>query len=212
MRTVLASLLAGSLLFAGGCRTLGSVEVHAPPQYDEAGVPSDMYYEKLARRTSEMAADGEIPSDPHEAFVLAMQELDDRGVEIEPKAEGVEQWDKFTTTLPATVYTSKNWDQMDEATKAVVLWHEIVHLREYDEHTPLLMGLMYVTAEGRWALEVQAYRETFRVRRIFGDTEENIRAAMMPTAEKLYEGYELGPMPRDYALGKAVEIWMEDSR
>jgi hypothetical protein len=212
MRKVLASLLVGSLFLVGGCRTLSSVKVHGPPQYDEQGVPSDPYYENVARRTSEMAEEGVIPTDPHEAHVAAMQLVEEAGVDIVPKAEGIEQWEKFTTTFPKTIFVAKNWDEMDEATQAVVLWHEIVHLREYEAHTPLLMGLMYATAEGRWAIEVQAYRESFRVRRLFGQSEEEIQARMLPTAEKLYEAYELGAMPREYALDKAVEIWMEDSR
>lgn len=209
MRKLIAPLTA--CLFLTGCPALSSVKVHAPPQYED-GVPTDTFYEDLALRTSEMAPEGHIPSDPHEAWLLAMQEIEDNGIEIVPKAEGeFEQWTKFTTTFPSKIFTATHWDQMDEATQAVILWHEIVHLREYDEHTPLLMGLMYFTAEGRWALEVQAYRESFRVKRLFGVAEEQIRKEMRPRAERLYESYELGTMPREYAVEKAVEIWMLDS-
>jgi len=42
-------------------------------------------------------------------------------------------------------------------------------------------------------------------------SEEDIRKRMLPRAESLYTGYELGGMPKDYALQKAVEIWMLDS-
>lgn len=210
MRTVLLSVLLSSALFSiTGCKSLG-VRVHAPPTYAD-GVPSDTYYEKLAAETTDMSAEGQIPSDPHEAYLLAKQEIDDNGIEILPKAEGVEQWDRFTTTFPTKIFVAKGWDEYTEDRKAVILWHELVHVREYDRHTPLLMGLMYVTAEGRWALEVQAYRESFRVERLFGVPEDRIRENMQATAENLYEGYELGTMPREYAIGKAIEIWMLDA-
>jgi hypothetical protein len=140
-----------------------------------------------------------------------MQEIEDNGIRILPKAEGIEQWEKFTTTFPTKIFVAKNWDEMDEASQAVILWHEIVHVREYDAHTPLKMGLMYLVAEGRWALEVQAYRESYRVRRLFGATEEEIRKHMRPRAESLYTSYELGAMPKEYAIEKAIEIWMIDS-
>jgi hypothetical protein len=207
MRKLLAPLAACLLL--SGCPGT-SVRVHAPPQYAD-GVPSDTYYEKLAMRTSEMAPEGAIPSDPHEAWLVAMQEIEDHGIEILPKASGIEQWQKFTTTFPTKIYVSVDWDEKSEDVQAEILWHELVHVREYDEHGELLMGLMYITAEGRWALEVQAYRESFRVARTFGVPEERIRDRMHPRAESLYESYELGLMPREYAVEKAIEIWMLDS-
>lgn len=211
MRTVLTSTLFCSLFLLPGCKDLAA-QVHAPPQYSEDNVPSDLYYEDLAKRTSEMAAEGVIPSDPHEALLLAQQEIADNGIEIVPKAGDYEDWTKFTTTFPTKIFVSKGWDEKSEAGQAEILWHEIVHVREYDVHTPLLMGLMYVTSEGRWALEIQAYRESFRVQRLFGVPEDEIQAGMEPRAESLYKSYELGTMPHDYAIGKAVEIWMQDSR
>jgi hypothetical protein len=212
MRKVLAAVLACSFLMLGSCRSLGSIKVHGPPQYSEEGVPSDLYYEELAAETQDMAPPDLIPADPEEALRVAEQQIADHGIEIVPKAEGIEQWEKFTTTFPTKIFVSKGWEEKSVASKAEILWHELVHVREYDRHTPLLMGLMYVTSEGRWALEVQAYRESYRVQRLFGVSEEDIRRQMEPRAVALYESYELGTMPRDYAVGKAVEIWMLDSR
>lgn len=211
MRIVLTSLALGLTLFATGCPHGLSIDIVGPPAYDENGVPSTPFYEELANRTSEMAEEGVIPSDSHEAWLLAMQEIEDNGIRIIPKAEGIEQWGKFTTTFPTKIYVAKDWDDKSEAIQAEILWHEIVHVREYDVHTPLKMGLMYVVAEGRWALEVQAYRESYRVKRLFGASEEAIRGHMRPRAESLYEGYELGAMPKEYAIEKAIEIWMLDS-
>lgn len=184
--------------------------VHPPPQYSEDGMPSDTFYEDLATLTSEMAGAGEIPSDPEEARQAAYSYLEERNIRIIPKAEGYERWDKFTTTFPRSIFVSKNWDSMSVSAQAEVLWHEIVHVRQYDRHTPLGMGALYVLAEGRWALEVQAYRESFRVQRLFGLSEEQISERLRPRAEQLYTEYELRTMPREYAVEMAIEIWSRD--
>jgi len=210
MKKVLTPFVFAFGLFMTGCPHGPTIEVVGPPVYED-GVPQDLFYEDLAKRTSEMARDGEIPSDPHEAWLVAMQEIEDNGIRILHKAQGIEKWDRFTTTFPTKIFVAKHWDELSEDVQAEILWHELVHVREYDEHTPLEMGAMYVVPEGRWALEVQAYRESFRVQRIFGVPEETIRERMKPRAEKLYESYDLGAMPRDYAVNKAVEIWMLDS-
>lgn len=210
MKKVLTSLALGLTLFTTGCPHGPPIEIVGPPAYVD-GVPQDLFYEELAKRTSEMAAEGEIPSDPHEAWVLAMEQIEARGIRILPKAEGIETWERFTTTFPTKIFVSNKWDSFSEDVQAEILWHELVHVREYDAHTILKMDAMYLVAEGRWALEVQAYRESFRVARTFGVSEAKIRARMEPRAVSLYESYELGAMPRDYAIAKAVEIWMLDS-
>jgi len=209
-------LLRFSLLFCvifslTGCKTLNSVRVQGPPVYKD-GVPQDLHYEKLALRTQEMAKEGEIPSDPKEAYLLAEQKIKELGVQIIPKAPtGFEQWDQFTTAFPSAILVKPGWEERSYASRAPTMWHELVHLRQYKKHGELLMGLMYFTAEGRWAMEVQAYRETFNVLRIFGTPEDQIRASMERRAVRLYEAYQLGAMPRDYAINRAIEIWMLDS-
>ena len=210
MRNILVALL--GLVSVIGCHRKIPSEVAPPPLYLE-GVPQDLYYENMAMRTEEMAPPGEIPSNPHEAYLLALQEIQDQGVELVPKATGFEKWDRFNTTFPGRIFISKNWDEKDEATRAAILWHEMVHLREYETHTPLIMGTIYLAvAEARWALEVQAYRESFRVWRTFGMPQEDLRERMIPRAESLYFDYELRAMPQEYAIRKAVEIWMLDSK
>lgn len=204
------AVLVGALLSMAGCPNF-KLPSYPPPAYAEDGTPSDPFFDQLAQRTSEMAEDGEISSDPEEALRVAHEYIDGRGIRIVPKAEGLEQWEKFTTTFPRKIFVAKDWDDKPPAIQAEILWHEIVHLREYDAHTPLDMGAMYFVAEGRWALEVQAYRESFRVKRLFGVPEEEIRKMMGPRAESLYTSYELGAMPREYAIDRAVEIWMQDS-
>lgn len=191
-----------------GCPS-GSTEVPSIPDYI-AGMPTHSYYERLAYETSEMAPEGAIPSDPAEALAEAERLIEERRIRILPKAEGMEAWGKFTTTFPRKIYVATYFDELETPYQAVILWHELVHVRQYDLHTPKYMGLLYLVPEGRWALEVQAYRESFRVMRLLGMSDDAIKKQMLPTAEVLYKQYELGSMPQGYAINKAVEIWMID--
>ena len=184
--------------------------VPRPPTYEECK-PSDPFYWDMANATVDMAGPAEIPSDPIEAFKVAQEQIDDRKVKIIPKVDGFEDWSRFNTTFPDTIYTSKDYPNYSDAGKAAVLWHELVHVRQYDRHRAAKFFTMYAFAEGRWAIEVQAYRESYRVRRLWGDDEENIREAMRSRAEMLYKEYELWQMPEECAIQGAIDIWMQDS-
>lgn len=197
-------------LSLAGCPAFTS-GVPRPPSYDEECQPTDPFYFELAATTEDMAKPGEIPEDPVEAYNKAKEILDSRGVQIIPKAEGIEDWSRFNTTFPESVYVSKRYPTYDEAKKAAILWHEIVHLREYDRHGVAKFFTIYAFAEGRWALEVQAYRESFRIKRMWGEDEESIQAAMQPRIELIYEGYKLDQMPKQCAVQAAVEIWKRDA-
>lgn len=217
MRTLLTAAIACSL-FATGCPGFVPDDVPRPPTYDDSCAASDQFYYELAAETRDMSEDGAISSDPSVALAAAEAELDERGVDVQAKADGFEDWGRFTTTFPSTVYVSTKYADLDDGGKAATLWHELVHVREYDRHTPKKFFFIYSYAEGRWALEVQAYRESFRAWRSFGEPEESIRERMILMAEKLFEDYQIGDdgtgvgMPRQCAVSRAVEIWTQDSR
>jgi len=197
----------------------GFYEAPRPPTWDgDTCQPSEPYYLDLAKGTEYLARKGEIPDDPEMALELVKTAISEKGVEIVPKAEGLEAWEKFTTTFPDKIYVSKDFDSSGVPAQASILWHEMVHLREYEDLKPKKFFQHYLFAEGRWALEVQAYRETFRVKRLWGVDEDVIQAQMVRTAESLYEGYELGQvaengtgMPHQCAVDVAVQIWMLDA-
>jgi hypothetical protein len=185
--------------------------VPRPPTYENC-VPSDPFYHDLAASTDDLSEPEEIPSNPHEALILAEQEIADNGISIEPKAQGMEDWSKFTTTFPDTIFVSVEFPDMDESERAEILWHELVHVRQYDRIGTKSFLLMYALAEGRWALEVAAYRESDRVWRLFGASEEDVQVRAARRADSLYDRYELGLMPRECAVSRAVEVWALDVR
>jgi hypothetical protein len=206
-----------SLLLLAGCPGF-KYDAPRPPTWDDECKASEPYYMDMARGTQFLAEEGDIPSDPEEALAAAHKYLADRDVDIEYKADGIEDWSKFNTTFPKTVYVTKNFDDRQIEIQVVILWHEIVHLREYEQMSPKTFYEHYLFAEGRWALEVQAYREGFRVMRLLGLSESRIRSQMSDQAESLYVGYELGQVgengpgiPKQCAVGGAVDIWLTDA-
>jgi len=204
------------LLLLAGCPGF-TYDAPRPPTWDDECKMSEPYYMDLARGTQFLAKEGEIPSDPEKALAAAKKYIADKNVDIEYKADGIEDWSKFNTTFPTVVYVTKDFDQSQIEMQAVILWHEIVHLREYKEMKPAVFFQHYAFAEGRWALEVQAYRESFRVMRLLGLSESKIRSQMRDQAESLYEGYELGQVnenspgiPKKCAVDVAIDIWITD--
>lgn len=189
-----------------------------PPTWDDECKMSEPYYMDLAMGTQFLAKEGVIPSDPEEALAAAKKYIADKDVDIEYKADGIEDWSKFNTTFPTVIYVTKDFDSYQIEIQAVILWHEVDHLREYEEMGPKVFFQHYAFAEGRWALEVQAYRDGFRVMRLLGMSESNIRARMTTQAESLFVGYELGQvnengpgMPKKCAVDVAIDIWTTDS-
>ena len=187
-------------------------EAPRPPTWGDQCQPSDPYYLELAQGTQFLSKKGEVSSDPKEALDSALEYIEGKGVDLEYKADGIEAWSRFNTTFPKTIYLVKDFESRPLRNRAEVLWHEVVHLRQYEKMTPSTFYQHYVFAEGRWALEVQAYRESFRVMRILGYDEAAIQTLMRSRAESLYDGYELVQMPRECAVGAAIEIWNADRR
>jgi len=74
----------------------------------------------------------------------------------------------FTTTIGYTVYVPTDWDTRPEASRAVTLRHERVHMRQCSERGQLAFSFLYlfifpiVRAIYRTKFEQEAYAESFR--------------------------------------------------
>jgi len=152
-----------------------------------------------------------VPSDPQEAYDAALVEIDRLGLKLVPKAEvGSTKWDGFTTTFPDRILLDPKWEERTVESQAAILWHEIVHKKQWDDFGQDAMTFRYAVAEGRWGLEVEAYRESFRVLRNFGWSEDRLGSEYKSRVESLWEGYFLQPMP-DCMKAKTIEIWKKDA-
>ena len=204
------TLLLGACLVVG-CRFGATVQ--PPPIYDGECRPSPAYWEEYARETLDLAPEGFIPSDPDEAYAKALDEAERLGLRLVDKnAIGAAQWDGFTTTFPDTILLAANWDDKSTAHKAEILWHELVHKRAWDRLGREVFIARYTVAAGRWGLEVQAYRESFRVQKLFGLTDEQVQRNIVSRADRLYSSYTLGGSMPECTKQTSIEIWNLDLR
>lgn len=196
-----------SLVGLASCKSFAA-KVQPPPVYNEECKPTPAYWEGYARETADLAPEGYIPENPDEAYQKALDEVDRLGLRLVGKNEGVHaQWDGFSTTFPDTILLAADWDDKSIQSKAEILWHELVHKRQWDRLGREVFIARYSVAAGRWGLEVPAYRESFRVEKLFGVPEDKIRENMERRAESLFVSYALGGSMPECTKQTSVEIW-----
>lgn len=196
-------------LFFFLCACVG-YSVPRPPEYSEACEPTHDYYYRMAHSTQDMIPLHEIPKDPQEALDLAKQKIGERGIEILQKGEG-DPTHMFTTTLPGQIYLAYGFDESDAWLQAATLWHELVHVNQWERMGEDSFVEHYAFPDGRLALETPAYRQTFMVLRHFGAQEEKLLPFQQKTFDALYEGYGLGIIPRECAEKMTFEVWGIDN-
>lgn len=116
---------------------------------------------------------------------------------------------KFTTTLGTTVYVPNDWERFEALTRAVILRHEAVHMRQSRRYGRLLFSFLYlffplpvVLAYYRTELEKEAYEESLRAYHEYGVDIRLIKAQMVShftSAEYLWM----------WPLKKSVEAWFD---
>jgi hypothetical protein len=75
---------------------------------------------------------------------------------------------RYVTTIGTTVYTPLNWDEKSDITKAIILRHERVHMRQSRRYSMIVFRFLYlfvlptVFAFFRTKFEKEAYEESMR--------------------------------------------------
>jgi hypothetical protein len=202
-------LLLCSILLLAGCKDF-LAKIPVPPTYDDNCVANDPTFEKLARMTKDMSGRGEIPTDPQEAYDKALGIVEAKGIKIVPKENRKSEFSNFTTTFPTAIFVAGDWDKFPIKTKAETMWHEVVHVNQWDRLGIEVFVINYAVTEGRWALEVPAYRESLRVWKTFGLPNKELIKMAQRRAEDLYEGYMLHSMPKKCMFEKTLDIWLSD--
>lgn len=198
------------ILALPGCKSFAS-KVLPPPTYDDQCVASDATWLDWAEDTQDLSPAGAVPSDPTEAYKAALGEANRLGLRIVPKTEtGYGQIDGFSTTLPDTILLAADWEQKTDAAKAEILWHELVHKRQWDRIGREGFLARYIVAAGRWSIEVPAYRESFRVQRLFGNAEHEVARSILNRSESLYSSYTLGGSMPECTKQTSITIWKLD--
>jgi len=179
----------------------------APPSYYEDCSASHNFYYDLASDSSHLSDEGAIPPQHQAALEKAKHLISQRGIDIRSKGPGDGAWYGFTTTLPTVILTGEGFEDYPTGVQASILWHELVHVRQYESLGVPGFFKLYVVPEGRWALEVQAYRESYIAQMQLGVPKSYLLGHTHKQAEDLYSGYYLQGMPQTCAVSKATELW-----
>ena len=119
------------------------------------------------------------------------KELKRRGMKLIPKSTvfGL-NWARLTTTFRRSIRVGVNYERYSTRRKAAVLAHEFVHVKQWSRYRGF--GLRYLlSARFGWAMEMQAYRESVRAKKILGYSERHIEAYVNERAGKLWSSYKL---------------------
>lgn len=215
MRKFIAAIVA---LAIAGC---GTFIPPIAPEYDVDTCemnPTD--YRVMAEDTTDIDAVGKIPDDPAAALAYCTKLITSRGwvlVEKPTPKDYVEDEDStepnFTTTGPnelPVVMLGVGFKQRKVADQARTMCHEAVHTFQYQRMGTAKMTALYIIPEGRFAIELPAYRVTFRMWLV-----QNPKATLEQREKKaadiivnLHTKYGLSPMPQRCAVANGVAILM----
>lgn len=194
----------------GGCKSFAAT-VQPPPTYDDKCQPQPSFWMDYALDTQDLAPEGYIPADPEEALAKAHAEIEKLGLRLVKKQKtGIEGIDGFSMTLPDTILLADDWDTKSVPSRAEILWHEIVHKRQWDRLDREGFLARYIVTAGKWSLEVPAYRESYRVQKLFGVSEAQMRKNIERRATSLYDKYLLGASMPECTKQTSIEIWSLD--
>ena len=106
---------------------------------------------------------------------------------------------KFATTLYTQIRVPHGFGDWGTASKAILLAHELVHVRQWRSMRARNFGARYIfSPRFRWSMEMQAYRETVRAQLLMGWTETAVANAIEQRADKLFADYSLRTIRRNH--------------
>lgn len=111
---------------------------------------------------------------------------------------------KPTVTMPITIYLGKDFSKYSKPTQAAILWHEIVHARQWRD-SKAIFPLRYPLRKWQWSFETHGYRQQCRViRALYGDDRARDCALAVPS----------GMMKRPYTMRRldAKQVRLETLR
>lgn len=136
--------------------------------------------------------------------------LDALQVQIRPKTARRGTYARLTTTYYRTVRVPRDWLTRSVAGKAITLAHEYVHVLQWRELGRMRFVATYtVSPRWRWALEVQAYRESMRVRALLGASRGHAEVYAGGLAHRLWRTYRLWPLSKAHVYRYTKRLLLE---
>lgn len=162
---------------------------------------------RYAKSTQFLVDIDEIPTDPQEAYDKARKLILAAGWRFKKRPGTTEHGRKFTMTLRKNIYLSGRWDSYDIVKKAVILWHELVHVRQRQRWGHSKFLARYATARGRWFIETPAYRMSIRVYERLSGGRFHAGNYIKGKLKSFRSSYKLGPINSKQYYSVTEDIW-----
>jgi len=146
---------------------------------------------------------------PTQLFDYAMSKVNEAGVKLVHKTplNPKSRLASFTTTYFREIRLGVNYNDRPTASKASLLMHELVHVRQWREYGPVNFATNYVLVPGfRWAVEVQAYRESIRAQRTMRTSTHDATMYAHEVAFSLYNNYMLSYFNKSHLIQQTHNI------
>lgn len=150
----------------------------------------------------------EIPQDPDEAYEKAKSLILAAGWKIERRTGKTAHAKKFTMTLRNSIKLAAKWDSYSKPQQAMILWHELVHVRQRKAWGHAKFVFRYASAKGRWAIETPAYRMSVRVYERLSKGKFNATDYVEYKLDSMYKSYWLSSLNKKHYKDKTRAIWL----
>jgi hypothetical protein len=155
----------------------------------------------------------EFPHDPKEALAKAEKLLKDAGYSIVEKPGLTRAGREFSTTLRKRIWVEEGWEALSVESRAEVLFHELVHVRQRHAWGHAKFLWRYKSAEGRWCIEVPAYRESIRAMKAIGHslTEQGVEKYVDYKVPSMRTDYLMTALDGDQYSRETRRIWLMEA-
>ena len=115
---------------------------------------------------------------------------------------------RFAIAGPKKIHLPHDFHSRAQQSRAALLMHELVHVRQWRDHGTIKMGGRYAF-DPRWraAYEIAAYRESMRAHIAMGWTQAQALRGRVQYLAMLVRDYGLGMLDTDQLIKVAFAAW-----
>lgn len=152
----------------------------------------------------------EIPKDHQKAYDKAKRLIKDAGWTFKKRSGTTKHGRKFTMTMRKIIWLSAEWDSYEIWKKAMILWHEYIHVLQRKKWGHASFLRRYATARGRWFIEVPAYRMSIRVYERLSGGKFNATKYVESKLVSMRKSYWLGTIKKSQYMAETRRIWLQE--
>lgn len=117
---------------------------------------------------------------------------EEKGLRVLPKSSFFgPNFQKMTTTYWNQIRLGEKFPTYPPELQAEIWAHEFVHVRQWEYYGAIKFAALYIGARHSWAFEMQAYRESVRVRKALGYPDQEIEKFINSWPKNLWKSYPL---------------------